>query len=71
MQRLILKTNIRTELQAQHLKQVIQAHHQITTCSVDMDDVDRVLVVDTLDTPQEELIQFVRSQGIYCAELPD
>ncbi len=72
MQRFILKTNITTKNQVHQLKTLLDHLAEIKTWSVDMDDIDKVLVVNSEGFSQpRELIKLVASQGIYCAELPD
>ena len=72
MRRFILKTNIKTINQIRLLKAVLERHANIATWSIDLDDVDKVLVVNSRGfSKPEEVIQLVTSQGFYCAELPD
>ncbi|MEP1034287.1 hypothetical protein [Ekhidna sp.] len=72
MKLFILKTNIRSQLQVNKLKPVFQKYEHIARWSVDLEDADRVLKVETnIDSEQSELIKLVRQQGIYCEELPD
>ncbi len=72
MKLFILKTNIKSQLQVNKLRPVFQRYNHIARWTVDLDDVDRVLKVETkVDAEQAELINLVRKQGIYCEELPD
>ena len=72
MRRFILKTDIKTINQIRLVKAVLERHSKIATWSLDMDDVDKVLVVNTSGFSRpEEVINLVTAQGIYCAELPD
>ena len=72
MELFIFKTDIRTSRQIDRLKPILESHSNITRWTVDMEDIDKVLKVEA-DTNccQEELIKLVKSQGIYCEELPD
>ncbi|WP_436514678.1 hypothetical protein [Ekhidna sp. To15] len=72
MKLFILKTNIKSQLEVNKLKPVFQKYNQIARWTVDLDDIDRVLKVETkVDSEQSDLINLVRKQGIYCEELPD
>ena len=72
MRRFILKTNIKTSNQIKRLSRVLKQQSNITTWSVDMHDIDRVLVVNTnYNFEQNELIDLVKTQGIYCEDLAD
>ena len=72
MELFIFKTDIRTKRQIKQLKPVLESNSHISRWTIDMDDIDRVLKVETdVNSCQEELITLVKSQGIYCEELPD
>lgn len=70
MKLLILKTDISSKQQLDKLEPVFKQNQYITRWTVDLEDIDKVLKVETTsDTEQNELIQLVRNQGIYCEEL--
>ncbi|MEP0986037.1 hypothetical protein [Ekhidna sp.] len=72
MKLFILKTNIQSQLQINKLRPVFQKYNHIARWTVDLDDIDRVLKVETkVDSEQSELINLVRKQGIYCEELSE
>ena len=71
MQRHIVKTNITTPTQLLQLKTIMDQQNQVATWSIDMHDVDRVLVVNTDFIQQDELIRIVNTQHIFCTELPE
>lgn len=72
MKLFILKTNIRTERQLRKIKPVLQQNNDITRWSIDLEDVDKVLKVETkMDSQEVEMIELLRSKGINCEELPD
>lgn len=72
MKLFILKTDIKSQLQVNKLRPVFQRNDSIARWTVDLDDVDRVLKLETrIDLKQEEMIKIVRDQGIKCEELPD
>ncbi|MEO9872187.1 hypothetical protein [Ekhidna sp.] len=72
MKLFILKTDIKSKRQLNRLKPIFQQNEHIFRWSIDLDDIDKVLKVETNeDSKQNEMIQLVRDQGIYCEELPD
>ncbi|MEO9483123.1 MAG: hypothetical protein ABJG47_06745 [Ekhidna sp.] len=72
MKLFILKTNIKSQLQVNKLKHEFDKYTHIARWTVDLDDIDRVLKVETkVDAEQSELINLVGKHGIYCEELPD
>ncbi len=72
MKLFILKTNIKSQVQVNKLKPVFQKYQHIARWTVDLDDIDKVLKVETkVDAEQTEMIKIVQEQGINCEELPD
>ena len=72
MKLFILKTDIKAQWQVNKLKPVFQKYEHIARWTVDMDDIDRVLKLETnVDAEQQDMIKLVQDQGIYCEELPD
>lgn len=72
MKLFILKTNIKSQRQVNDLKPAFTRNHQIARWTIDLDDVDKVLKVETKEDCEEiEMINMVREQGIHCEELPD
>lgn len=72
MKLFILKTDIKSQWQVNKLKPVFQKYEHIARWTVDLDDIDRVLKLEThVDTEQQDMIKLVQDQGIYCEELPD
>ena len=72
MKLFILKTDIRTKRQLNKIKPALQQSNNITRWSIDLDDVDKVLKVETkVDSQEAEMIELLRSKGINCEELPD
>lgn len=72
MKLFILKTNIKSQVQVNKLKPVFQKYEHIARWTVDLDDIDKVLKVETkVDAEQNEMIKIVQDQGIFCEELQD
>jgi len=72
MKLFILKTDIQTEKQLDQLGPVFQQIDDITRWTIDMEDVDHVLKVETgVDSQEIEMIHLLRTNGINCEQLPD
>ena len=71
MQRFILKTNITTADQISLLRTVLEQERQVVKWSIDMEDVDKVLVVNADFQQEAELIKLVNTRGIHCSALAD
>jgi len=72
MKLFILKTDIQTEKQLDQLRPVFQQLDDITRWTIDMEDVDHVLKVETgVDSQETEMIHWLRTKGINCEQLPD
>jgi len=72
MKLLILKTDIRTKRQLNQVKPVFRKMKDISKWTIDMDDTDRVLRLETkIDYQEADMIELLQSQGINCEELPD
>ncbi|WP_299550322.1 hypothetical protein [Seonamhaeicola sp.] len=66
----ILKTNIETKLAINTIKLLFNAHPGIYKWSVDLEDIDKVLRVETNHMlSKEDIIDQVKARGIYCEEL--
>ncbi|MEQ8903694.1 hypothetical protein [Ekhidna sp.] len=72
MKLFILKTNIRTNWQARKLGIDLKKDKRIARWVVDLEDVDKVLKVETyMESEEREMIAYLKSLGISCEELPD
>jgi len=72
MKLFILKTDIKTKNQLNRLKPVLKENQDIKRWSIDLEDVDKVLKVETkVDSQEKEIIELLRIKGINCEELPD
>tara|TARA_R110002049_G_scaffold127846_1_gene284954 strand:- start:1207 stop:1458 length:252 start_codon:yes stop_codon:yes gene_type:complete len=66
----IFKTNIRTEQDIFIIRQILNSNPNIITWSVDMEDIDKVLRIEShKDFNEEEIITMVKLRGLYCEEL--
>ena len=72
MKLFILKTDIRNKRQLNQVRPIFQKSNHISRWSIDLDDVDKVLKVETkADAHEAEMIELLRSQGINCEALPE
>ena len=72
MKLFIFKTDIQTENQLDQLRLVIQNQAEVARWTIDMEDVDHVLKVETkVDAHEAEMLQILRARGIECEQLPD
>ncbi|MCG8573336.1 MAG: hypothetical protein MI810_00510 [Flavobacteriales bacterium] len=68
----ILKTDIKTTEKVQRMAPIFDHHPTIVDWSVDTEDIDNVLRIQTEGGMKEkDLIQLIRSYGFYCETLPD
>ncbi|WP_248723367.1 hypothetical protein [Seonamhaeicola sp. ML3] len=66
----ILKTNITSKPAVNTLKLLFNAHPDIVRWSIDLEDIDKVLRIETnSNLQQEDIIEQVTARGFYCEEL--
>ena len=66
----ILKTNIKSKPAINTLKLLFNTHPDIIRWSIDLEDIDKVLRVETNNMlSQEDIINQVTARGFYCEEL--
>ena len=68
---LILKTNINSKDEFLSIKRNIKKAYYINECTIDLEDIDKVLRIRGLDINPDEITSFVTNLGYYCEELPD
>ena len=68
----ILKTNIGEDREVAEITDAFLALKFISSWSIDLEDVDRVMKIHTLkEIDQSEIIGFVRNLGYECMDLSD
>lgn len=68
----ILKSNIKSEKMVRALSPLLGKDPLIGRWSVDTEDIDHVLRIETLQKSSEsEIIRRIRSYGVHCETLPD
>ncbi len=68
---LVFKTNVRQEEDLKILKPVFEQQREVLKWSVDMDDEDKVLRIETRTLPAKKIESLVLEAGFNCIELPD
>lgn len=66
---LVFRTNINTESDKLHIKQVMDTQPCIECWSVDVDDIDRVLRIVSPVLTTSQVIQLINKAGYQCHEL--
>ena len=68
----IFKTDVATNAKVESLKGFLQDNPIIRKWSVDLEDVDKVLKIETtVDLKEKEIISQLASAGFNCETLPD
>jgi len=68
----ILRTNIKTKKKVKEIKPVLNNHPFILSWTVDLEDIDNVLRIESMsDLYEKDVIGLVRKHGFYCESLPD
>ena len=68
---LIFKTNVINEHDVQKIAPVLDEDHRIEKWSIDLDDVDRVLRIESQQLQHSEVIAHISAVGYSCEELID
>lgn len=65
----VFKTNIDTPAHWESIKNAIESTFEIESCSIDLEDVDKVMRVIATDIDPIHIISLVEKQGKTCYEL--
>lgn len=68
---LVFGTNIRTEKDKQIITEVLNANKEIQHWSIDLEDIDSVLRVETETLNAQQIIKIISEQDFKCAELSE
>jgi len=72
MKQLIFRTNIETKNNVKAITSLFKYHSSIIKWSIDLDDIDKVLKVNTTGTLNENDVKNLLSiSGFHCEPLPD
>ena len=67
----IYKTNIGCERDVREVATALKDHTTITRWTVDCEDIDNVLRVESTTNNPEALLHSITKAGYHCEELPD
>ena len=69
MEVLILKTNIRYKKQLKTVAPILDGQNNISRWNIDLNDIDKVLRIESNDLEMEEVVQLIQEAGFHCEEL--
>lgn len=69
MKTLIFKTNIESDIEFRTVRKILREKKRIEGCTIDLDDVDKVLRILTDAHTVSEIVEEVQGLGFYCKEL--
>lgn len=68
----IFKTNIRNRKKTRYVKSLLKKHIQLKSWSVDLEDRDKVMRIETTDKILEnDIINMLQNNSFSCEVLPD
>ena len=71
MEALIFKTNIRTQPNFYRVRSLFFENPKVSECTVDFDDIDKVLRIIAEGLSVKDVERQVRLMGFYCKEMDD
>lgn len=71
IQIIVLKTKIETESELRQLSDLLTPLDSVLKWTVDREDSDKVLRIETINTSTSEIMDLLAKHEIYCEELPD
>ncbi|HSD64420.1 MAG TPA: hypothetical protein VLB50_11495 [Ignavibacteriaceae bacterium] len=71
MNTLIFKTNIKSQKDFEEVKKTLSEKNVISECTIDLEDVDRVLRVLADSLTIQRVEQEILEMGFYCKELEE
>lgn len=72
MEVLVFKTNIQSKKKVQRLEPILNAHKSILDWSIDYEDIDNVLRIESINKLSEsEVIGIIHQHGLYSEALKD
>jgi len=67
----VFKTSINSLELMMAIEKKIDSNPYIISWSIDIEDIDNVLVVKSNDIKEQDIIEMVKSEGFVCEALPD
>ncbi|MEO5684827.1 MAG: hypothetical protein ABIQ88_19450 [Chitinophagaceae bacterium] len=66
---LVLKTNIRYKKQVKEVAPLLDGRNNISRWNIDLNDIDKVLRIESKNMELPEIVQLIKGAGFYCEEL--
>jgi len=71
MEILILKTNISSKKHVKAVAPLLDGQENISRWNIDLNDIDKVLRIESTEMELTEVVQLIQEAGFYCEELAD
>ena len=71
MEVLVLKTNIRYKKHVKEVAPLLDGQNSISRWNIDLNDVDKVLRIESDNMELTEVVQLIHEAGFHCEELAD
>jgi len=69
MEVLVLKTNIRYKKHVKEVATLLDGQNSISRWNIDLNDIDKVLRIESNDMELTEVVQLIQEAGFHCEEL--
>lgn len=67
----VFKTDINSALLIELVKPLINSYKDILDWSIDIEDIDNVLRVVSVELMENDIVQIIKTKGFICEALPD
>ena len=67
----VFKTDINSASLIESVKPLLNSNQYISDWSIDIEDIDNVLRIISVELLENEIIQIIKSKGFICEALPD
>jgi len=67
----VFKTDIKSALLIELVKPLLNSYKDILDWSIDIEDIDNVLRVVSVELMENDIVQIIKNQGFICETLPD
>jgi hypothetical protein len=67
----VFKTDINSASLIESVKPLLNSYQYISDWSIDIEDIDNVLRIISVELLENEIIQIIKSKGFICEALPD
>ncbi len=67
----VFKTDINSASLIESVKPLLNSNQYISDWSIDIEDIDNVLRIISVELLENEIIQIIKNKGFICEALPD